>query len=154
MISLIQKSDVNAPFQRAEICRNICYDVSEHLNADMVSIWLFNERQDKITSVLNYDALSDSFLSGVELLQKLYPRYFKEIIENVFLSAPDVRSHPALADLWTPYFNKLNVDFTLHRDGKPLGIICVENRRSQIFWSQEQITYLRNISLLTSRHFL
>ncbi len=137
-----------------EVFRAVCEDASEHLNADLVSVWKFEEEGDAIRCLCAFDALAESFSSGQSLSKNDCPTYFATIVEENTICAPDARTHPVTRELTEPYFLPNGIisllDFIVHHDFRPVGIICCENRGGLRDWSQEDRDYLRSLAMLAS----
>ena len=140
-----------------EIFKSVCLDVSEQLDSDLVSIWFFDDIQSHIECQANYDAVTGNFSDGQILHQKDYPHYFKTIIEYNSISAPNARTNSATKELSKGYFapNRIlsRLDFILHNEFKPIGVICCENRSYIRDWTEADKSYLRKIATLVSSRF-
>lgn len=141
----------------AEVFQAVCLDLSETLNADLISIWFFNDTHTQIKCQHHYDACTQASGKGLELHKKDYPHYFKTIIEETVISASNALTHPATKELTEGYFipNEIKslLDFILHKDYKPIGIICCENRGCIRNWSEQDKSYLRSLAALVSHRF-
>ena len=135
----------------------VCLDVSEALDADLVSIWFFDDAHSRIDCQSRYDAPTARFSCGQSLLKADYPRYFETVVEYNFIAAPDAQTHPATSELTEGYFipNEIQslLDFILHKDCKPIGVICCESRAKRRDWSEKDKSYLRAIASLVSGRF-
>lgn len=135
----------------------VCRDIAERLDADLVSIWFMCDSESCIESQCSFDVIKQSFSEGRRLYKTDYPHYFQSIVEENYISANDVYTHPATVELIENYFRPLGVysllDFILHKDYQPVGILCCENRRSPRKWSEKDQSYLRSISALISHRF-
>ncbi|MEM9157669.1 MAG: GAF domain-containing protein [Verrucomicrobiota bacterium] len=142
---------------KSEVFQSICLDVSENLLADLTSVWFFDKEQTQIECQCCYDALAESFSKGQILRKEDFPKYFERVIEDNVISAPDALNHSATKDLTEPYFRPKGIisllDFILHRNYTPVGVICCENRKDMRNWKEADIDYLRSIAALTSFHF-
>lgn len=131
-----------------------CRDVAEATGANRVSIWDFSDRRDSVHCVCFYDASTDSFTKGQVLTAEDLPTYFRVILKEKYIVAPDARSHAATAELVDPYFRDHDIysllDFIIHENFKPIGVICCENAGAIRDWQEEDISYLRQISTLIS----
>jgi GAF domain-containing protein len=79
------------------------------------------------------------------------------VFEETFISAPDAHTHPATKGLSEVYFKPNGIqsllDFIRHKDFKPVGVICCENRSARRDWSEENKNTLRSIAALVSHRF-
>lgn len=143
-----------------EIYRAVCEDCAEHVDADLVSIWLFDASRTSIVRAAAYDAESGIHSADpMRLSHDDSPEYFRHIREQTVIAASDACGHPMTRTLADSYFRPLGIvsmlDFIIHRheDFAPIGVICCENRGHRRDWSEADINYLRRIAALTSRHF-
>ena len=140
-----------------EVLQSACRDVATYTNANRVSIWHF-EKQEKILHCdCCFDVDEDSFSSGQRLASKDCPKYFKAILTEQLIIAPDARRHSATDELTDTYFVENDIcsllDLMIHEDFKPMGVICCENGGSQREWRDEDISYLRQMGTLISFNF-
>lgn len=82
------------------------------------------------------------------------PTYFSTILHENFIVATEARSHPATAELVDPYFRDHDIysllDYVIHDNFKPIGVICCENAGGLRHWREEDVSYLRQMSTLIS----
>jgi GAF domain-containing protein len=139
------------------IFQAVCEDIHERVDADLTSIWFFNSSKSTLKRQCQYDALEGNFDKGHIITKAEYPGYFETILEDNYLTAPDVHSHYGTKALSETYFDpkgiKSLLDFIIHRDFQPIGVICCENRRSQRNWNESDKNYLRSIASLVSVRF-
>lgn len=139
------------------VFREVCRDVAENLDADLTSIWFCAKDGSAIECQCHYDALSGTFSQGQCLDKAKCQFYFETMIEYNCISAPDVYTHPATRELIEPYFKSIGVlsllDFILHENFKPIGVICCENRREHRYWNDNDKNYLRSMASLISHRF-
>jgi len=95
--------------------------------------------------------------SGQRLASKDCPKYFKAILTEQLIIAPDARRHSATDELTDTYFVENDIysllDLMIHEDFKLMGVICCENAGSQREWRDEDISYLRQMGTLISFNF-
>ncbi|EDY83706.1 hypothetical protein VDG1235_3333 [Verrucomicrobiia bacterium DG1235] len=143
-----------ASARKEEIFNAVCEDAAEDLDADLVSIWTFDSDLSQIECQSRFDAIDNSYSKGLLLKRSEYPNYFRAIVEDNLVNAPNARIQNATKEFTDSYFIPNGIrsllDFILHKDFTPIGIICCENRRSIRHWSAEDENYLRTIATLTS----
>ncbi len=143
---------------KEEFFRALCLDTSGDLDVDQVSVWTFARDLGQIDCHCCYAALAEIFSSGQTLRQKDCPRYFREVVEESFVCADNVADNLATREFLESYFKPNGIvsllDFVLHQDREPFGIICCENRREPRTWQESDRNYLRSIATLTSFLFL
>jgi len=137
-----------------EICRITSSLVK---GADRVSLWRFNESFDAIEAIICYDVKSNSFTCGQKLNRADFDSYFKGILEKEVINAPEARTNPFTMCFNESYFNPLNIhsllDFILHEDFSPTGVICCESVGKVNYWSNDNIDSLRRVSNASSMYF-
>lgn len=149
----LKREDVD----KDDLHQAICLDASDALIADLVSVWIFDDELTQIDCLCCYDALAETFTSGQTLKRCDFPTYFSHIIEQNIICAPDARNYIATKELTEQYFTPMGVlsllDFILHDNYRPIGVICCENRTQQRYWTEENRNYLRSIASLASFRF-
>jgi len=139
------------------ILQAMCRDASENVDADLVSIWVFNASYTKIICKMGYDADTGNYSSGPVLERFDYPIYFRNIVQEISISAPDVTVHLGLSELIKSYFEPQNIvsllDFVIYRKNQPKAVICCENRACLRDWSEEDINYIRSLTTIAGFHF-
>jgi len=125
--------------------------------ADRVSLWVFSKDFSKITSLLCYDANSGQYSSGQELFRSDYTEYFDAIIKKDVINASLARDNVFTQCFNESYFQPLNIysllDFILHEDFEPTGVICCESVNEVTHWSEDNIETLRRIANMSSLYF-
>jgi len=140
----------------AQVWRSVCRDASEHLDADLVSVWRFLNEGEAIQCLCAFDAIDESFSSGHVLPRSDCPTYFATIIEETLVCAPDARTHRVTKELTESYFEPNGIisllDFIVHQDYSPVGIICCESRSKRRDWTEKDQRYLLALATLASFH--
>jgi len=133
----------------------ICHKTQQLIDgADRVSLWVFSEGFNKIKSLLCYDATTGQYTSGQELSRDDYTEYFDAIIKKEIINAPLARDNVFTQCFTESYFEPLKIysllDFILHKDFEPTGIICCEGVGEVKHWSDENIKTLKRIASISS----
>ncbi len=148
----------NPHASRAELLKKVCvYSHQLIPSANLISLWRLDAERDAIVSLVNYDALDNKWSSGIELLRSDYPEYFKSLIENEVIIASDARNYSATRCFNTSYFEPNDIhsllDFILHKDFIPYGILCCESKGKLVHWSDQDVDNVRTIATLISFFF-
>jgi len=134
-----------------------CRDVAEHTKANRVSIWRFEENATRIACDCFYEAEGESFSTGQTLTAEDCPKYFKTILREQLIAAPDARNHPVTDELTDSYFLPNDIysllDLVIHDDFRPIGVIFCENAGVPRDWSDEDVSYLRQMATFLSFNF-
>jgi len=137
-----------------EVCQAAASQIS---GAHRVSLWVFNKEFDSIKPLICYDAIEHVYIDAQPLTKSDYDAYFKGILTNEVICAPDARKHELTQCFTESYFEPLNIysllDFILHRDFEPLGILCCESVGTVTHWTEENIDLLRRIARASSMYF-
>lgn len=136
----------------------ICNVTAETVSgADRVSLWTFENNYSKIVSSVSYDRINNIYSGATELKREDFGSYFDAIISNEVIKASDAREHPQTACFKELYFEPNNIysllDFILHHDFKPIGVICCESVGKIYHWSEEDINSLQRIANASSLYF-
>jgi GAF domain-containing protein len=153
--ALLHSGSLPAP---EAVFQAICLDTSQHLDADKTGVWTFDRDLTQIECRCGYDALSETFSSGQILKRSEFPLYFQRIVEDSYVCAPQAHLQVATREFVEPYFKPAGIvsllDYILHDNARPYGVICCENRRGIRNWSEADQAYLRSIAVLTSFLFI
>lgn len=136
----------------------ICQVTSELVaGADRVSLWSFKENYSKIVSSVSYDRNKNKYGETSELSRNDFGAYFDAIIDNEIVKANDAREHLQTACFKELYFKPNNIysllDYILHHNFKPIGVICCESVGRQYDWTDEDVESLRRIARASSLYF-
>lgn len=137
--------------------QKICSVTSELIpGADRVSLWTFSNDLGRITCDMCLDE-NNEFSQGLVLTKADYPEYFEAILTANVIDAAQARIHPATSCFTEGYFKPLNIhsllDFILHQDFEPSGVLCCESVNREVSWTMKDIEALKKISRASSMHF-
>lgn len=142
------KIDIKALYQAA------CKDVAENVHANRTSIWHFDPDKTSIHCDCYYVTEKDEFSSGSVLHAHSARTYFQTIQTEQYIVAPDARVMNETACLAEQYLvpNDIHslLDYIIHNDYKPVGIICCENAFEKRYWTEADKKYLLEVSTLVS----
>lgn len=148
---ILENQNLSRQAQLESICRTIQQLIP---NANMVSLWQFESDGTRIRSLINFDANNNSYSSDIILQQQDYPPYFEAITQEELVVAADARNHSVTRCFNESYFKPLGIysllDFILHKDFKPTGVICCERKGDIAHWTAEDIDHIRMVSSLIS----
>lgn len=139
------------------VFKAVCMYIAENTGANRISIWHFAADDRSILCDCFYDVDSETFTEGQVLQAENHPTYFETILTENVIIAPDARSHPVTKELTEPYFLQHDIysllDFVIHDNFKPSGVICCENAGARRDWSYDDVSSLRQVSTLISFYF-
>jgi len=143
---------------RQTLLETICRSTARLIpNANLISLWVFEGNATKIRSLINFDADNNCFSAGVVLSKEDFPAYFEAIIEEQVVVASDARNTRATACFTEPYFQPNDIhsllDFILHKDFKPVGVVCCERQGSMVQWSESDTHMIGALATMISFFF-
>ncbi len=156
LLDFVKKAELNSA-SAYSVFKAACQDVSAKTGSNRVSIWNMDEKESFIKCACYFNADDETYTNGQILYAIDHPNYFKTIVEDNVIIAPDASAHPATAELTDPYFRENDIysllDFILHKDFRPIGVICCENAGTRREWTNDDVNYLRTVSTLISFYF-
>ena len=138
--------------------RYICNITSNLIEgANRVSLWRFNDNKTKIICVVCFDSVKQEYTYGQEINKIDVEPYFNEILTRDVINAPNARINEFTRCFTDTYFLPNNIfsllDFILHKDFLPHGVICCESVDKEVEWSSTDIENLRKIARASSMYF-
>ncbi len=125
---------------RSQVFHEVTSKAAWALEIDRVSIWLFDERREKI--VCECLCSPEGITSGKELFKKDYPNYFKAIETSVFLDADNAVTDPRTKEFTKSYLTPLNIksmlDVGIHFHGEVIGVVCCEQVAQYRNWTSNE----------------
>lgn len=144
--------DHKGKIPEASIFEALTYDVLEGLDVELVSIWLFNENNRKLTCNFSVDKNNQRDLRGTELSKDYFPKYFDAIIQGVSIRAENVYNNSNTKELVEGYFRpndiKSLLDYIIYDFDKPVGLICCETTSDHRRWSDKDVNYVRTLTVM------
>lgn len=145
---------VNEQDKLKEICNTAASLIK---GADRVSLWVFSPDFESIESIICYDSATRCYTSGQRLNKLDYNNYFESVLDREVINAPQARTDDITKCLNETYFEPQNIysllDFILHREFIPRGIICCESLGGVMLWSDKDIESLKRIARASSLYF-
>jgi len=143
---------------RQTLLETICRSAVKLIpNANLISLWVFEEGATQIRSLINFDAAADSFSDNIVLTKADFPPYFEAILEEQLVVASDARRARATACFTESYFEPNDIhsllDFILHKDFKPVGVVCCESKGEKVHWNTKDIESIGALSTMISFFF-
>lgn len=147
IMQLTKSKDIQAGNWEKAI-EQITKTVSQLIHSSRVSVWLYNEEEGKINCAKLYAAHDNSFSSGIDLFRKDFPDYFKAMLSEEVILAPNARSHQATAGFTESYFTPLDIysllDVPFFDNGRIAGVICCEHQGEIKNWKEEEVDLCKN----------
>ena len=157
LINLTSKL-TNPTLNKDEKLRAICSQAANAIpGADRVSLWAFDNDFNEMHALMCLDTKQKEFTHGQVLFRKDCHPYFKGILNSEIIRAPDARNHRLTSCFNEIYFKPLNIysllDYILHQDFEPVGVICCESVDAISQWTDQDEEVLRKIARASSMHF-
>ncbi len=84
------------------IFKSVCRDVSTKTGSNRVSIWDLDDDESFIKCACYYNAVDETYTDGQKLYTKDHPKYFRTIVEENVIVAPNARTQPVTAEPTDP----------------------------------------------------
>lgn len=135
----------------------IVQSVAETLNAERVSLWVYNKDIKGLECISLFEHSKELFSAGAVLTQSAFPDYFSAIANVALLSVDDALSHPATKDCAEAYLTPLNISSVLDGmfstgDGE-FGVLSVEQVGQPRRWNDHEQRFIMSVSTLTGSIF-
>jgi len=128
-------------------------EVTNSINADRCSIWLYNEDKTSILCEQLYVKAEDTFYQNIELFEKDFGGYFEHLTIDPIIVANNAETHPATKCFTESYLKPLGIksmlDVPIVYKGKVIGVICIENL-SLREWQKIEVDFAQMLSSLYS----
>ncbi len=115
---------------------------SECLGVARASIWLYEKEPNRIVCAELYESNSGSHSSGIELLEKDYPAYFKALSEDRVIVAHDAHHSEETFEFSDGYLTPLGIasmlDAPIRLAGGMVGVLCCEHVGEQRSWELDE----------------
>lgn len=133
----------------------ICKTAAEAIaGADLASYWCFSENFSALHCLIKYNRQSGKFQEGGVIERSSVPAYFDAILTTDVVSADNARQHPTTRGFTAIYFQPNNIysllDYIIHHDFKPTGVLCCETLAQPTRWSEDDVKVLKRIARSSS----
>lgn len=128
-------------------------NIAETIDADRVSIWLYNDKRDRIELQDLYESSSGKHIKTGVFYRSDFKPYFDVLEKEFVLVANDVYRHKGTKCLVDKYYSvkgiKSIMDITIWFNNNIIGVICVESLRPRS-WLLMEIDFVQILSSLYS----
>lgn len=155
-IRYLGSSLVSGLLSPREYKSQLCEALLKHFNCSHVGVWIFIETAEgwRLRCVGTFIAGTGYVEGGAELLEDEYRVYFRELIRRGAYASYDVLEDPNLQGLVEPYFVPSGVrsllDTAFQVNGKPVGVICIEQVGRPRHWDGVDKARLRQAGAAVS----
>lgn len=155
-IRYLGSSLVSGLLSPREFKSQLCEALVKHFGCSQVGVWLFVEEADgrRLRCVGTFVTGSGYVEGGGELKEDEYRVYFRELLRRGAYASYDVLEDPNLQGLVEPYFIPSGVrsllDTAFQVNGKPMGVICIEQTGKPRHWDGVEKSQLRQAGAAVS----
>lgn len=140
----------------SEGAKTLTKEVTESINADRCSIWLYNEDKSEIICEQLYVKSESSWYQNTILHKKDFQPYFLALLENPIIIANDAETHQATSCFTETYLKPLGVksmlDVPIIYKGETIGVICIESLTLRE-WGSVEVDFTQLLSSIYSFSF-
>lgn len=137
----------------SEGAKALTKEVTDSINADRCSIWLYNNDRTSIICKQLYIEEEDEWYQNIELFKKDFQPYFLSLLINPIIIADDAESHPATSCFTESYLKPLGIksmlDVPIIYKGETIGVICIESY-SERKWDKVEVDFAQMLASLFS----
>ena len=137
----------------SEGAKELTREVTESINADRCSIWLYNEDRTSIVCQQLYIKQEDTWHKDIELFKKDFHDYFFSLLLNPVIIGDDAETHTATSCFTETYLKPLGIksmlDVPIIYKGETIGVICIENLTSRK-WEKVEVDFAQMLASLYS----
>jgi len=128
-------------------------EVTDSIEADRCSIWLYNEDKSKIICEQLYIKSENTWYQDIILYKKDFQPYFLALLENPIIVANDAETHQATSCFTEGYLKPLGVksmlDVPIIYRGEIIGVICIESLTLRE-WDEAEVNFTQLLSSIYS----
>jgi len=137
----------------SEGAKELTSEVTESINTDRCSIWLYNKNKTSIICQQLYVKSEYCWYNNIELSEKDFKPYFESLRHNPIIVANDAEKHPATSCFTDSYLKPLGIksmlDVPIMFRGEVIGVICIESLTKRE-WCDSEINFAKMLSSLYS----
>jgi len=133
--------------------KELTKQVTESINTDRCSIWLYNHDETSIICQQLYIKSEDCWFQDVELHKTDFYEYFNSLKLQPIIIAGDAHNHPATSCFSEVYLKPLGInsmlDVPIIYRGQTIGVICIESLTKRE-WLEVEVEFAQMLSALYS----
>jgi PAS domain S-box-containing protein len=137
----------------SEGAKDLTKQVTDSINADRCSIWLYNKDKTSIICQQLYVKSEYTWYQNIKLSEKDFYPYFSALKENPIIVANDAERHPSTSCFKESYLIPLGVksmlDVPILYKNEVIGVICIESL-SKREWCESELNFAKMLSSLYS----
>ncbi|MGZ5970246.1 MAG: GAF domain-containing protein [Polyangiales bacterium] len=125
--------------------RRITEAAAMTINVERVSVWWLDGKRTKITCADLFERTTRKHSSGIELMAKDFPAYFRAIETERTIAAHDAHKDPRTSCFSQPYLGPLGInsmlDVPIWAGQKMVGVVCHEHIGPKRTWLKDDETF-------------
>lgn len=137
----------------SEGAKALTKEVTDSINSDRCSIWLYNDDRTSIVCQQLYVKSEDTWYKDIELFKKDFQPYFFALLLNPIIVADNAETHPATSCFTELYLKPLGIksmlDVPIIHKGETIGVICIESLKKRK-WDKAEVDFAQMLSSLYS----
>ena len=128
-------------------------EVTESINTDRCSIWLYNSDKTSIVCEQLYIKKENEWYNGIEMFKSDFTSYFEQLELNPIIVADNAETHIATSCFTEGYLIPLGIksmlDVPIVYRGDIIGVVCIESK-SPRNWIDLEVNFTQMLSTLYS----
>jgi two-component sensor histidine kinase len=144
-LDAITTSDRLFSASRDEILEEIGKKMAACMNVERVNIWMFNNEEECIDCIGNYNLKTKTFSKGEKLCMTDMPNYYGSLQSNRILLVDDVMTSPITAEIKDIYCKQNGItammDLPIRMEGKLAGVMCYEFTKGTRDWEDHEVQF-------------
>lgn len=140
-----------------DFTREVLVIATNTLSCENCSVWLYEQNQTKLKSILAYKRSENNFYNQADLYKSQLPNYFNFLKKNKIIISNNTLEAPLVSELLVSYImpNKITsmIDVPLRSEGKMIGVICFEFVETQHIWTIDEQRFTQSVAQLLSLAF-
>ena len=156
LIELLIEQVHNETFYKGDLknsAKDLTKQVTEAMDVDRCSLWLFSENRDSIICEKLYTKSNYTWVEGIELHKKDFKPYFDRLEKDPIIVASNALTHPSTSCFKDNYLDPLGIksmlDVPIMYRGNTIGVICIESLVKR-HWLDIEINFSQLLSSLYS----
>jgi len=133
--------------------RTLTREVTNTIDTDRCSIWLYNEDKTSIICKQLYVKSEDHWYSDIKLYKKNFKDYFIHLEIDPIIIANEAEKHSATSCFTEVYLKPLGIksmlDVPITYLGETIGVICIESLKLRE-WKESEVNFAQMLSTLYS----
>ena len=139
----------------ARVSRGLSKILSEVIQVERASIWLFSQTEEFFDCIALFDHGVAQDAEGMQLEVRVFPRYFAALRNDSRIYASDAVADPRTSEFAEIYLKPLNISAMLDAgivvDGQLVGVICLEHRHGVRQWLPDEEAFASLIATLVAQ---